>query len=301
MHEYATFLLHSFIATPIVTLLTKTFFSSLCSFLHPIANHVLFVHRALPLLADALDEIDASQITAELTSDSAVQQVTARLLRALTVALPALSARPIAQFTAQSTTQPTTQPTTQLTTQPTTQSTTQPTTQSTAQATEAEAVTDETLTLKEALLSMHVLNTLGAPSDELLSAAEQALRRWVAAFKAEASKPSVVRQKPGRELQMLIAEIVRYLLVHSSAYDAMEALMQEVLAVFHFYPLILSSLAESYHHLPDACRTEAKLVALMTQYACYLNSPRHTERQSWLRLFLAFQQCDVGSPVFDDV
>ena len=89
MHEYATFLLHSFIATPIVTLLTKTFFSSLCSFLHPIANHVLFVHRALPLLADALDEIDASQITAELTSDSAVQQVTARLLRALTLALPA--------------------------------------------------------------------------------------------------------------------------------------------------------------------------------------------------------------------
>ena len=293
MHEYATFLLHSFIATPIVTLLTKTFFSSLCSFLHPIANHVLFVHRALPLLADALDEIDASQITTELTSDSAVQQVTARLLRALTVALPALSARPIAQFTAQSTTQSTTQ----STIQPTTQSTTQPT----AQATEAEAVTDETLTLKEALLSMHVLNTLGAPSDELLSAAEQALRRWVAAFKAEASKPSVVRQKPGRELQMLIAEIVRYLLVHSSAYDAMEALMQEVLAVFHFYPLILSSLAESYHHLPDACRTEAKLVALMTQYACYLNSPRHTERQSWLRLFLAFQQCDVGSPVFDDV
>lgn len=293
MHEYATFLLHSFIATPIVTLLTKTFFSSLCSFLHPIANYVLFVHRALPLLADALDEIDASQITAELTSDSAVQQVTARLLRALTVALPALSARPIAQFTAQSTTQPTTQPTTQ--------STTQPTTQSTAQATEAEAVTDETLTLKEALLSMHVLNTLGAPSDELLSAAEQALRRWVAAFKAEASKPSVVRQKPGRELQMLIAEIVRFLLVHSSAYDAMEALMQEVLAVFHFYPLILSSLAESYHHLPDACRSEAKLVALMTQYACYLNSPRHTERRSWLRLFLAFQQCDVGSPVFDDV
>lgn len=289
MHEYATFLLHSFIATPIVTLLTKTFFSSLCSFLHPIANHVLFVHRALPLLADALDEIDASQITAELTSDSAVQQVTARLLRALTVALPALSARPISQFTAQSTTQPTTQPTTQSTTQPTTQ------------PTEAEAVTDETLTLKEALLSMHVLNTLGAPSDELLSTAEQALRRWVAAFKAEASKPSVVRQKPGRELQMLIAEIVRYLLVHSSAYDAMEALMQEVLAVFHFYPLILSSLAESYHHLPDACRTEAKLVALMTQYACYLNSPRHTERQSWLRLFLAFQQCDVGSPVFDDV
>ena len=277
MHEYATFLLHSFIATPIVTLLTKTFFSSLCSFLHPIANHVLFVHRALPLLADALDEIDASQITAELTSDSAVQQVTARLLRALTVALPALSTRPIAQFTAQATTQPTTQPT------------------------EAEAVTEEALTLKEALLSMHVLNTLGAPSDELLSAAEQALRRWVAAFKAEASKPSVVRQKPGRELQMLIAEIVRYLLVHSSAYDAMEALMQEVLAVFHFYPLILSSLAESYHHLPDACRTEAKLVALMTQYACYLNSPRHTERQSWLRLFLAFQQCDVGSPVFDDV
>lgn len=289
MHEYATFLLHSFIATPIVTLLTKTFFSSLCSFLHPIANHVLFVHRALPLLADALDEIDASQITAELTSDSAVQQVTARLLRALTVALPALSARPISQFTAQSTTQPTTQPTTQSTTQPTTQ------------PTEAEAVTDETLTLKEALLSMHVLNTLGAPSDELLSTAEQALRRWVAAFKAEASKPSVVRQKPGRELQMLIAEIVRYLLVHSSAYDAMEALMQEVLAVFHFYPLILSSLAESYHHLPDACRTEAKLVALMTQYACYLNSPRHTERQSWLRLFLAFQQCDVGSPIFDDV
>ena len=162
-------------------------------------------------------------------------------------------------------------------------------------------MTDETLTLKEALLSMHVLNTLGAPSDELLSAAEQALRRWVAAFKAEASKPSVVRQKPRRELQMLIAEIIRYLLVHSSAYDAMEALMQEVLAVFHFYPLILSSLAESYHHLPDACRTEAKLVALMTQYACYLNSPRHTERQSWLRLFLAFQQCDVGSPVFDDV
>ena len=289
MHEYATFLLHSFIATPIVTLLTKTFFSSLCSFLHPIANHVLFVHRALPLLADALDEIDASQITTELTSDSAVQQVTARLLRALTVALPALSARPISQFTAQSTTQPTTQPTTQSTTQPTTQ------------PTEAEAVTDETLTLKEALLSMHVLNTLGAPSDELLSTAEQALRRWVAAFKAEASKPSVVRQKPGRELQMLIAEIVRYLLVHSSAYDAMEALMQEVLAVFHFYPLILSSLAESYHHLPDACRTEAKLVALMTQYACYLNSPRHTERQSWLRLFLAFQQCDVGSPIFDDV
>ena len=277
MHEYATFLLHSFIATPIVTLLTKTFFSSLCSFLHPIANHVLFVHRALPLLADALDEIDASQITAELTSDSAVQQVTARLLRALTVALPALSTRPIAQFTAQATTQPTTQPT------------------------EAEAVTEEALTLKEALLSMHVLNTLGAPSDELLSAAEQALRRWVAAFKAEASKPSVVRQKPRRELQMLIAEIVRYLLVHSSAYDAMEALMQEVLEVFHFYPLILSSLAESYHHLPDACRTEAKLVALMTQYACYLNSPRHTERQSWLRLFLAFQQCDVGSPVFDDV
>lgn len=297
MHEYATFLLHSFIATPIATLLTKTFFSSLCSFLHPIANHVLFVHRALPLLADALDEIDASQITAELTSDSAVQQVTARLLRALTVALPALSARPIAQFTAQSTTQPTTQPTTQSTTQPTTQSTTQ----STAQATDAEAVTDETLTLKEALLSMHVLNTLGAPSDELLSTAEQALRRWVAAFKAEASKPSVVRQKPGRELQMLIAEIIQFLLVHSSAYDAMEALMQEVLAVFHFYPLILSSLAESYHHLPDACRTEAKLVALMTQYACYLNSPRHTERQSWLRLFLAFQQCDVGSPVFDDV
>ena len=286
MHEYATFLLHSFIATPIVTLLTKTFFSSLCSFLHPIANHVLFVHRALPLLADALDEIDASQITAELTSDSAVQQVTARLLRALTVALPALSARPISQFTAQSTTQPTTQPTTQSTTQPTTQ------------PTEAEAVTDETLTLKEALLSMHVLNTLGAPSDELLSTAEQALRRWVAAFKAEASKPSVVRQKPRRELQMLIAEIVRYLLVHSSAYDAMEALMQEVLAVFHFYPLILSSLAESYHHLPDACRTEAKLVALMTQYACYLISPRHTERQSWLRLFLAFQQCDVGSPIF---
>ena len=297
MHEYATFLLHSFIATPIVTLLTKTFFSSLCSFLHPIANHVLFVHRALPLLADALDEIDASQITAELTSDSAVQQVTARLLRALTVALPALSARPISQFTAQSTTQPTTQPTTQSTTQPTTQSTTQPTTQ----PTEAEAVTDETLTLKEALLSMHVLNTLGAPSDELLSTAEQALRRWVAAFKAEASKPSVVRQKPGRELQMLIAEIIQFLLVHSSAYDAMEALMQEVLAVFHFYPLILSSLAESYHHLPDACRTEAKLVALMTQYACYLNSSRHTERQSWLRLFLAFQQCDVGSPVFDDV
>lgn len=293
MHEYATFLLHSFIATPIVTLLTKTFFSSLCSFLHPIANHVLFVHRALPLLADALDEIDASQITTELTSDSAVQQVTARLLRALTVALPALSARPISQFTAQSTTQPTTQPTTQ--------STTQPTTQPTAQATEAEAVTEDALTLKEALLSMHVLNTLGAPSDELLSTAEQALRRWVAAFKAEASKPSVVRQKPGRELQMLIAEIVRYLLVHSSAYDAMEALMQEVLAVFHFYPLILSSLAESYHHLPDACRTEAKLVALMTQYACYLNSPRHTERQSWLRLFLAFQQCDVGSPIFDDV
>lgn len=289
VHEYATFLLHSFTATPIVTLLTKTFFSSLCSFLHPIANHVLFVHRALPLLADALDEIDAAQITPELTSDSAVQQVTARLLRALTVALPALSARPISQFTAQSTTQPTTQPTTQSTTQPTTQ------------PTEAEAVTDETLTLKEALLSMHVLNTLGAPSDELLSTAEQALRRWVAAFKAEASKPSVVRQKPGRELQMLIAEIVRYLLVHSSAYDAMEALMQEVLAVFHFYPLILSSLAESYHHLPDACRTEAKLVALMTQYACYLNSPRHTERQSWLRLFLAFQQCDVGSPVFDDV
>ena len=285
MHEYATFLLHSFIATPIVTLLTKTFFSSLCSFLHPIANHVLFVHRALPLLADALDEIDASQITTELTSDSAVQQVTARLLRALTVALPALSARPIAQFTAQSTTQ----------------LTTQPTTQPTAQATEAEAETDETLTLKEALLSMHVLNTLGAPSDELLSTAEQALRRWVAAFKAEASKPSVVRQKPGRELQMLIAEIIQFLLVHSSAYDAMEALMQEVLAVFHFYPLILSSLAESYHHLPDACRTEAKLVALMTQYACYLNSPRHTERQSWLRLFLAFQQCDVGSPVFDDV
>ena len=100
---------------------------------------------------------------------------------------------------------------------------------------------------------------------------------------------------------MLIAEIIQFLLVHSSAYDAMEALMQEVLAVFHFYPLILSSLAESYHHLPDACRTEAKLVALMTQYACYLNSPRHTERQSWLRLFLAFQQCDVGSPVFDDV
>ena len=269
MHEYATFLLHSFIATPIVTLLTKTFFSSLCSFLHPIANHALFVHRALPLLADALDEIDAAQITAELTSDSAVQQVTARLLRALTTALPALSARPVAQ----------------LTTQPT----------------EAEAVTEDALTLKEALLSMHVLNTLGAPSDELLSTAEQALRRWVAAFKAEASKPSVVRQKPGRELQMLIAEIVRYLLVHSSAYDAMEALMQEVLAVFHFYPLILSSLAESYHHLPDACRTEAKLVALMTQYACYLNSPRHTERRSWLRLFLAFQQCDVGSPVFDDV
>ena len=294
MHEYATFLLHSFIATPIVTLLTKTFFSSLCSFLHPIANHVLFVHRALPLLADALDEIDASQITAELTSDSAVQQVTARLLRALTVALPALSARPISQFTAQSTTQPTPQPTTQSTTQPTTQSTPQ----TNAQATEAEAVTEDALTLKEALLSMHVLNTLGAPSDELLSTAEQALRRWVAAFKAEASKPSVVRQKPGRELQMLIAEIVRYLLVHSSAYDAMEALMQEVLAVFHFYPLILSSLAESYHHLPDACRTEAKLVALMTQYACYLNSPRHTERQSWLRLFLAFQQCDVGSPIF---
>lgn len=277
MHEYATFLLHSFTATPIVTLLTKTFFSSLCSFLHPIANHALFVHRALPLLADALDEIDAAQITPELISDSAVQQVTARLLRALTTALPALSTRPIAQFTAQATTQPTTQPT------------------------EAEAVTEEALTLKEALLSLHVLNTLGAPSDELLSTAEQALRRWVAAFKAEASKPSVVRQKPGRELQMLIAEIVRYLLVHSSAYDAMEALMQEVLAVFHFYPLILSSLAESYHHLPDACRTEAKLVALMTQYACYLNSPRHTERQSWLRLFLAFQQCDVGSPVFDDV
>lgn len=159
-------------------------------------------------------------------------------------------------------------------------------------------MTEDALTLKEALLSMHVLNTLGAPSDELLSTAEQALRRWVAAFKAEASKPSVVRQKPRRELQMLIAEIVRYLLVHSSAYDAMEALMQEVLAVFHFYPLILSSLAESYHHLPDACRTEAKLVALMTQYACYLNSPRHTERQSWLRLFLAFQQCDVGSPIF---
>ena len=286
MHEYATFLLHSFIATPIVPLLTKTFFSSLCSFLHPIANHVLFVHRALPLLADALDEIDASQITAELTSDSAVQQVTARLLRALTVALPALSARPISQFTAQSTTQPTTQPTTQSTTQPTTQ------------PTEAEAVTEDALTLKEALLSLHVLNTLGAPSDELLSTAEQALRRWVAAFKAEASKPSVVRQKPGRELQMLIAEIIQFLLVHSSAYDAMEALMQEVLAVFHFYPLILSSLAESYHHLPDACRTEAKLVALMTQYACYLNSPRHTERQSWLRLFLAFQQCDVGSPIF---
>ena len=273
MHEYATFLLHSFTATPIVTLLTKTFFSSLCSFLHPIANHVLFVHRALPLLADALDEIDAAQITPELTSDSAVQQVTARLLRALTTALPALSTHPVAQAT----TQPTTQPT------------------------EAEAVTEDALTLKEALLSMHVLNTLGVSSDELLSTAEQALRRWVAAFKSEASKPSVVRQKPGRELQMLIAEIVRFLLAHSSAYDAMEALMQEVLAVFHFYPLILSSLAESYHHLPDACRSEAKLVALMTQYACYLNSPRHPERQSWLRLFLAFQQCDVGSPIFDDV
>lgn len=262
MHEYATFLLHSFIATPIVTLLTKTFFCSLCSFLCPISNHSLFVGRALPLLADALDEIEPSQITSELISDSAVQSMTRRLLQALVAGLATLS--------------------TEVTEHPSEKSL-------------------NTLTLREALLSLHVLNTLKIPSGELLSAAEQTLRRWVKAFKPESNKPTVVRKKPGKEAQNVIAEIVRLLLTQSVSYDEMEALMLEVIEVFHSYPLILSSVAESYHTLPEAYRTEAKMVVLMNKYACYLNSPQHTVRRGWLQLFLAFQQCDVGSPIFDHV
>lgn len=260
MHEYSTFLLHSFIATPIVTLLTKTFLSSLCAFLYPIANHALFVDRVLPLLADALDEVEPSQITSELVSDSAVQSMTQRLVQALAADLATLSTACIS-----------------------------------SQTQEAGSM------LKEALLSLHILNTLNIPSGELLSAAEKMLRRCVKEFQPEVSKPCVVRKKPGKEAQMMIAEIVRFLLAHSVSYDVMETLVLEVLEVFHSYPLILSSIADSYHHLPDSSRTEAKLVVLMNKYACYLNSPQHTVRRSWLRLFLAFQQCDVGPPVFDDV
>ena len=247
MHEFSTFLFHSFINTPIVGALTKSYFTALCTFLQPIRDHILFVDRALPLLADCVDEIDPSLITSELTALPPVQTLTQRLLEALVGQL------------------------------------------------------GQGMPAKEAYLSLHVLNGLKVPSEALLEVCEKALRRELAAFKGEAEKPRVVRRAPSNETQLAMAEIVQFLLTHGTAFDSLEQLMMAVLAEFHFYPLILSSIATHYSCLPAAYRTESKLVSLITRYAWYLGSSQHTVRLAWLQLFLTFQQCDVGPPLFDDV
>lgn len=247
MHEYSTFLFHSFINTPIVGALTKSYLTALCTFLQPIRDRTLFVDRALPLLVDCVDEIDASLFTSELTSLLPVQALTQRLLESL------------------------------------------------------EGQLGQSMTPKEAYLSLHVLNVLKVPSEALLEVCEKELRRQLKAFQGEVEKPRVVRRAPSNEEQLTMAEIVQFLLTHGTAFDSLEPLMMAVLAEFHFYPLILSSIATHYSNLPAAYRTEPKLVSLLSRYACYVGSAQHTVRLAWLRLFLTFQQCDVGLPLFDDV
>lgn len=157
----------------------------------------------------------------------------------------------------------------------------------------------KSISLKKQSLLLHVLTSFHFYSASLVQYAIEQVKQLCLDYSGNCSQSQLSFKPIDNEQIVVIAEEITLLLQSVSSVSAEDltliiSTVNEALSVFHFYPLILSVISSGYSQFPQSERDEARLLTFIERYAVYLSCSDHVARQSWLRFYLTFTQCEYA-------